>query len=554
MREGRLPNIRRLVEEGASGVLRSTLEPITPCAWASMVTGKNPGKTGVFDFAQVVRGTYDVKFPNRTNVAGPSLWRQAERHGLKTVIVNVPMGYPADRLARGRYVAGMGAPSPQDGEVFWPPGLRAEVEGALGEPYRMMEFEEGRRSKDGHAVLRRSLLSYTDFQRRLSHHLLEEHDPDLFFIVFPSPDQAGHYFWMHHDPRHPLHTPALAAEHGEALLEVHEAVDRAVGEIVGRHAGPDTSVWLLSDHGMGPFHRAPDFVRFLEAEGYLRLRIPAARAERMIWLMPLLGRLSAARHNLFQWLKRTLPRGLKEALNRRFSRQKEAYKEGMTVLSVYDWERTKVYVTDPKNLGELHVNLKGREPRGIVDPADYEPLRTEIKELFEGAVLADGTRLVERVWRREEVYSGPYLEEAPDLLVEWNLNGMGHLDPAEEEVPPRYRPLLRRFDVTPSWSDVALPFNGFHRMEGIWAASGPGIRPGLRGVDAHIWDPFMSILAWLGVPVPSDADSAPLDIWEDGSGPEVRREEVASTLEERAYSPEEEEAVRERLRDMGYLS
>ena len=112
-----MPNLKKIMD-GSSGILKSTLEPITPCAWASMVTGQNPGKTGVFDFAQIVRGSYDLRFPNRTHVSGSSIWNQADKHGIKCGIVNVPMGYPADRLEQGVYIAGMGSPSPDDKNVF----------------------------------------------------------------------------------------------------------------------------------------------------------------------------------------------------------------------------------------------------------------------------------------------------------------------------------------------------------------------------------------------------------------------------------------------------
>ncbi len=552
MDEGSLPHLSRIAKGGSRGVLISTLEPITPCAWASMVTGKNPGKTGVFDFSQVVRGTYDLRFPNRTHVAGPSLWRQAEKHGLKCGIVNVPMGFPAEVLD-GIYIAGMGAPSPEDESVFSPKDLRKEVENALGEPYGMMEFAPGRKTKEGYGVLRENLLSYTDFQRRLSLHLLENHELDLFFIVFPSPDQVGHYFWKFHDREHPLHDEREAERFGGVMREVYQEVDKAVGEIMAACVGEKTTTWILSDHGMGPFHRVPDFVGFLEAEGYLRLKVPVAKAEKMIALAPLLGKFSSLKHHLFLALKKVLPLPLKRFLNRLFEKQKEAYKEGMTILSIYDWSQTRVYVTDAKNMGEIHINLKGREPRGIVEAEEYENLREELIKLFEEASLKNGIKAVKKVHRREEIYRGPFLEEAPDLVVEWNLAETGVLDPSEDEIPPKYRSLFRRFDLTPSWSDAILPYNGFHRMEGIWMAKGPGIKVGKKGKEAAISDPYLSILSQLGIPVPEDIDSREMDIWEEGKRPLVKREGTQGKREGRDYTAEEEEAIKARLREMGYL-
>jgi len=551
IKDGHLPNLKKFLN-GSSGVLRSTLEPITPCAWASMVTGKNPGKTGVFDFAQIVRGSYDLRFPNRTHVSGASLWEQAEKHNLKCGIVNVPMGYPACKLKNGVYIAGMGSPSPDDDDVFWPKELRSEIEKKLQRPYEMMEFSKGRKIKDGYSVLRENLISYTDFQKELSMYLLDKKDLDLFFIVFPATDQVGHYFWKHWDKKHPLYSGGLNQKYGNVLLEVYKSVDSAIGEIMDSFCDDQTYVWALSDHGMGPFHRAPDFVSFLESEGYLKLKIPIRDSEKMIAFVPLLGKLSEIKFKFFNFLKTCLPAGIKNFLNSLFKSQKEAYIESMSMLSVYDWKNTKVFVTDPKNMGEVHVNLKGREPQGVVLKEDYEKLRQELIDLFESICLKDGTRLVLKAHRKEDVYSGPYLHEAPDIVIEWNLNETGCLDPQEEDVPERYKSLFKRFDLTPSWTDVVLPYNGFHRMEGVWAVKGPGIKFN-KGLQADIWDPYLEIMSSLGVPVPNNIDSKEMDIWEKGKRPKVRKEKDSSGKFSKDYSKEDEDAVKKRLKEMGYL-
>jgi len=547
-----LPNLKKIMN-GSSGILKSTLEPITPCAWASMVTGQNPGKTGVFDFAQIVRGSYDLRFPNRTHVSGSSIWHQADKHGVKCGIVNVPMGYPAEKLKHGIYIAGMGSPSPDDDNVFWPKDLRSEIESYFKKPYDMMEFSKGRKSKDGYDILRDNLISYTGFQKKLSMYLLDKKDLDLFFIVFPATDQVGHYFWKHWDEKHPLYSDELNKKYGKVLLEVYKSVDDAMGEIMDSFCDKKTQIWALSDHGMGPFYLAPDFVSFLESEGYLKLKVPVENAEKMIAVVPFLAKFSEFKFNFFAFLKRNMPLFLKNFLNKMFKTQKEAYVEGMSMLSIYDWNKTQVFVTDPKNMGEIHINLKGREPKGIVRKEDYEKLRKELIDLFESIALKDGTRLVTKAHKKEDVYKGQYLNDAPDIVIEWNLEETGCLNPQDQDIPKRYKSLFKKFDLTPSWTDVVLPYNGFHRMEGVWAVNGPGIKHASE-INADIWDPYIEILSSIGVSIPNDIDSKKMDIWKTGKRPKIKEDKNKSGKgSSQDYSQEDEEALKKRLKEMGYL-
>ena len=223
------------------------------------------------------------------------------------------------------------------------------------------------------------------------------------------------------------------------------------------------------------------------------------------------------------------------------------------MLSIYDWNKTQVFVTDPKNMGEIHINLKGREPKGIVARKDYEKLRKELINLFESIALKDGTRLVTKAHKKEDIYKGQYLNDAPDIVIEWNLEETGCLNPQDEDVPKRYKSLFKKFDLTPSWTDVVLPYNGFHRMEGVWAVNGPGIKHGSE-INADIWDPYIEILSSIGVSIPNDIDSKKMDIWKTGNRPKIKEDKNKSGKgSSQDYSQEDEEALKKRLKEMGYL-
>jgi predicted AlkP superfamily phosphohydrolase/phosphomutase len=195
----------------------------------------------------------------------------------------------------------------------------------------------------------------------------------LLVHYFEFPDRVAHVFWRFRDPKHPAYDAALAARYGDAVEKSYETVDSIVGE-TARALPPDALLIVLSDHGFATWRRSVNYDSWLVEKGYLVLR----------------G--NAQRQNL-------------EAL---FSRG--AFWEAV------DWSKSRAYAM---GLGDVYVNLRGREKSGIVAPgSEYEALRGEISSgLLELTDPATGERAVSRVFRREDVYSRYDPRLIPDLIV-----------------------------------------------------------------------------------------------------------------------------------------
>jgi predicted AlkP superfamily phosphohydrolase/phosphomutase len=163
-----------------------------------------------------------------------------------------------------------------------------------------------------------------------------------------------------------------------------------------------------------------------------------------------------------------------------------------------DWSRSRAY-SFGRHLGSIYVNLKGREPQGIVEPgAEYEAVRDEIERLaYEFRDPRTGRQLIGQVLRREEIYRGPHVAQAPDLILRpkepsdifFGLADFGH----RETVSTVYR------------------YAGMHRDHGMLIMNGPGIRPGEPITGASICDIAPTVLHVLDLPVPSDMDGHVLD-------------------------------------------
>ena len=214
-------------------------------------------------------------------------------------------------------------------------------------------------------------------ERKMLAALLAE-DRRLVVHYFEFPDRVGHVFWRFRDPKHPAYDAALAAKYGDAVEKSYETMDAIVGE-TARAIPRDAALMVLSDHGFATWRRSVNYDSWLVEKGYLVLKGDARR------------------QNL-------------EAL---FSRG--------TFWDAVDWSRSRAYAM---GLGDLYVNLRGREKDGIVAPgAEYETLRQELtRGLLELRDPGNGERAVSRVFRREDVYRRYDPRLIPDLIVA-NLPG-----------------------------------------------------------------------------------------------------------------------------------
>lgn len=528
---GELPNIARILREGASGVLESEAPPITPPAWASLMTGLNPGRHGVFHFVRRKLGSYGLELVDSGALAGRDVLSLLSRRGWTAGALNVPLTYPPFPLPGGYMVAGI--PTPLQGDsIAWPPGLKAELDAFLGHPYRPdMDFslldkdrERPQDDLDQYGHLRDELFAVERDRLAVAREWLRRHPTDFFFVVVSLPDRCHHFFWKFQDPRHAGWTEEGARRYGTVIRDSYRLADELVGA-VREIAGDGVFIALASDHGSGSYELDFRINLWLEREGFLvRRRVPY-----FTWGRTHLGD-ALARLGLAALARRAGPLARLPVVRPKIKRVADA----RDVV----WSRTRAFAA----MHGLCLNLRGREPCGAVAPGE----RAETLEELERALLSlrgpDGAPLVDRTARAEELYSGPRAAEAPDL--QFLMRGIACL-PVED---------WQGEDLFVERRNAAV--SGQHRFEGVFAVAGPAVARGRALEGVHVRDVVPTLLHVVGEPVPS---------WMEGK---VRAEALAQPRpparadepEPRggaaagaAFSAGEAAAIEESLRGLGYL-
>ncbi len=541
VKEGKLPNLGRMMKSGVWAELLSTMPYITTTAWSSFATGLNPGKHGIFDFYQHVPKTFDVYFTNSGVRCGRTLWDRVGEQGKKVCVINVPMTYPPEKV-NGVLVSGMDAPGTA-ARFTHPERIYRDLKEALGEYIIDFHFDEIQKGATpglrDYALFFEKLAEMTENRLKATEYLMEKNPWDLLVTVFVGPDRIQHQLWKYMDPSHPQHDRREAEQLGDAILKVYRKCDEALGRLLDR-IDDDTSVLIMSDHGAGPSHRVFYVRSWLEANGYLARK---DSAESTLNLRK--GAVSAAK-SLFAIGKKFIPKRIKKRLKSRLGRDKYI---AMRLYFDVDWQETTAYSEGV--CGNIFVNLKGREPHGIVEPGEeYERVRGDIiAKLMEVKDPETGKKIVKQVHRKEELYSGPFLDNAPDLLVE------GY---------PEYHCRGDSFMKESSAGNEAFfcdaPMSGSHKINGAFLALGPHFKRGYCLSDAEIIDIAPTVLYLLGMDIPETIDGKVLTEGLDEDY--VRRNPIRKSKEDEVdggmsgkdvYSAHEKELIEERLRGLGYL-
>ena len=266
---GKLPVIGQCLREGTRSTLRSTPLSNSAQAWSSFITGKNPGKHGIYDFFERVPDGYGVRFLNASFRKGKSLWRLASDAGRRVGVMNVPITYPAEPV-NGFLIPGLDAPG-MDNRFAYPRGLMDEIDQQVGR----YVLEAGiwgyiRRGKPEAAL--EKLLEMARVRTATASYLLKTKKWDLFVVVYTATDKAQHHFWKYIDPSRPEFLSTQP--HGSAILQVYQQIDQGIARLI--QAAGDATVIVMSDHGAGPSVRG-------RAEGLWRYRaaqIPSSRRSR----------------------------------------------------------------------------------------------------------------------------------------------------------------------------------------------------------------------------------------------------------------------------------
>ena len=277
--------------------------------------------------------------------------------------------------------------------------------------------------------------AFHDERRRIWFHTLERLRRGMAVCVFDLPDRLQHMFFRHLEPDHPAQRGRPASPHRNAVEEMYLAMDTLVGETAA-HAGRDSALFVISDHGFKSFRRGVNLNAWLVAHGWMTLKPGAGPGE---------------------------------------------------YLQSVDWSRTKAYAI---GLGNIYVNLRGRERLGSVERADVPELKREIIASLRELRDHDGAPALRRVIDVQQTFRGPYTDDGPELIPGFHEGYRVSWDCARGAVGQEV------------FEDNVRAWSGDHCMD-------PEIVPGvlfsnvpLPGESPRLMDIGPTVLDLLGVDVP----------------------------------------------------
>ncbi len=533
--EGRLPTLKRLMEEGSWGELNVELPPGTIPNWPSFATGKNPGKHGLIWWVKQNRQTFDAKVISSEDLRGQTMWDIASNHGLKVGIVNMPMAYPPYPV-NGFMISGL--LTPPNAELYtYPAELRHEIESQVGE-YRV--FPKALFRKGNEANYLDDLHQTLELRYKATRYLIQNKPWNLFIVVFGATDWVMHAFWKYHDPSHPRYNPQEAEKYGHAIRSIYEHVDKVIEGLL-EVIDDKTNVIIMSDHGAGPAVSKSMLNNWLLDIGLLKIKTSLDSQMKYA-----LFRMGFTPENIYPWVSKL------KLLNMRLKRQLDPRRKGRQSLlrriflsfNDVDWSRTKAYTLG--GMGQIHINVRGRNQFGCVSPGkEYEDLCEYITQRLQEIRLPEnGKPFVRRVYHRDELYHGKYIEDMPDLLV--FPSDMRYLDSGIE------------FFTNRMFSDLDVN-SGAHRTNGVFILWGPYVRKGNPANNVSIRDIAPTTLYLLGLPIPADMDGKVTTHLMDEEYVKTHPLKFVEVDEEDKQSKggytskEDEELIKQRLASLGYL-
>ncbi len=349
---GELPNLERLMRQGSWALMRSSHPPITVPAWTCMLSGCDAGQLGIYGFRN--RRSYDYgayAIVDSRTIQQDRIWDVLSRAGLQSIVIGVPPTYPV-RPLNGAMISCFLTPSANSPYAF-PPELKAEAEAVTG---GYVFDAEGFRTDDKAALLER-IYQKTGKNFTLARHLARTRPWDFFMMVEMGVDRIHHGFWSFIDPGHRKYRPGNPFE--DAVRKYYQYVDREIGMLLDQFPA-DTEVVVVSDHGAKRIDGGVCINEWLIQNGYLALKETPAQP------VPI---------------------------------------DRVAI----DWTRTRAW-GDGGYYGRLFLNVRGREPQGVVEPAAVDGLLEELRQGLEA------TRPGTKAYRPGELYPRPG-GYPPDLIV-----------------------------------------------------------------------------------------------------------------------------------------
>lgn len=507
--EGTLPTLSSYYEHTAAN-LRSTHPPWTPCAWPSLLSGRNPGKHGIFDF--YIREDYDKRLIERPDVDSPYVFDVVDQSDLTPIVINYPVTHPVSELDHGALVPGYLA---REDAEFHPSDIREQYEEQYGEYKIYPDY-----GTDDDTI--EEYVSVAKQRRDMAEFLDDRFEWDLMAVQFQVTDSIFHDL----DDR-------------DTIREILTKVDEFVGDIIDL-GDDDPTVFIVSDHGMGDYDWTFYVNSWLAEHGYCESK----EGDPQYFRQQKEGVLKGKDQSEPGLIETAISTGVNTASKvgispRRVHRTLDTIgiaeyverilPEDALVAAqnqVVDHPNSEAFQLYFNSLG-VHLNVEGRDSEGVVSQNEYEDVRSELMEELSEVRDPDGNLVFDDVRPREDVYEGGHLEDAPDIAL----------------FPRDYR-----YDVSGSILDTFRRYpHKNHKPNGILLTN-----RSLNSIDqAQIYDIAPTIAAELGIPIDTRTDGKVLTSQTE-EVEEADWDEIAGDYTN-TQSDGDTSSVEDRLADLGYM-
>lgn len=473
----RLPHFQQIMTHGSSGSIDSILPIHSATSWVSMLTGKNPGKHGIYDFFDGFDSKNKRRIIDKSNIKSRTVWQYLDLFNMKSVVVNLPVTYPPSPL-NGIMVSGMLTPPNQ--LCTYPCHLNKSLK---ADGYKIDLFHE---VFDTESTYYEQAVHIMSTRHQVFTKMLSDIDWDFAAIDFTSISRFQQKLWYDIS----------------SIENLYVKADELLGELIDEFDDGNTTFIIVSDHGYKSVEKKFFVNEWLWESGYLSRYISTQEATiPNFWtekfghnghnkkLARLLAEAKITKDNISKFLPDFLVETLKtispDRLLKAFPREN----------LIIDWNDTRAYYSSEYSQG-IRINLKGREPNGIVNPGfEYERLRDDIiRELYRLRDPMTFQNVIDVVYRREELFHGDCLDLAPDVIF----------------VPRNYDYVLKPSKRT-SRSFIGnakdlYPIYSAQCPNGLFMIYGPDISHGANINHIAPYDITPTILDFLGLPLPKDLD------------------------------------------------
>lgn len=436
-----LPNLSRLMQRGVYGDLESCTPAITVPAWSVMMSSKDPGTLGIYGFRNRADRSYDkLTIATGSAVKEDRVWDILSRSGKQVNVVGVPGTYPP-RSVNGCLVGCFLTPSIASNYTH-PPEFKQQIAEWVGE--YQVDVKDFR--TEDKAYLLSQIYEMTGTRCKLVKKMIVEKPWDFFVFVEMGVDRIHHGMWSYTDERHWRYQPGNPFV--DSIRDYYIYLDREIGEMLSL-LPPGTMVMVVSDHGAKCMDGGIAINEWLLREGYLKL------AEELPTKMLPLERVKI------------------------------------------DWGKTKAW-SSGGYYARIFMNVQGREPNGVIAPADYERERDELARRLIAIPGPNGEDIGTRVFKPEEIYHAVN-NVAPDLIVYFG-------DLAWRSVGSLGLGSIYTFE-----NDTG-PDDANHAQQGMYILYDPARDLGGRRLPAQIMDVAPTVLHYLNEPIPADMQGKVIEV------------------------------------------